>query len=80
LSVVTTLARYNDIGHAVLRKVRAHLGHASAGVGKDDYSRAAPTVVRVVAPNGLELREHFCVSVARIVWGEFELEVGGETV
>jgi hypothetical protein len=80
LSVVTALARHDDIGHAILGEVRAHFGGASAGVGKDDYSRAAPTGVRVVAPNGLELREHFCVSVARVVWGEFEGEVRGETV
>jgi len=80
LSVVTTLTRHDDIGHSILGEVRAHLGHASAGVGKDDYSRAAPTGVRVVTPNGLELCEHFCVSVARIVRGEFELEVRGETV
>jgi hypothetical protein len=80
LSVVITLSRHDDIGYAILREVRAHLGHASAGVGKNDYSRAPPTGECIVAPNGLELCKYFCVSVARIVWGEFDREVRGETV
>jgi hypothetical protein len=80
LSAVTTLARHDDIGHAIPGEVRAHLGRPSASISKDDYSRAALTGERIVAPNGLELCEYFCVSVARIVRGEFEREVRGEAV
>ena len=33
---------------------RTHLACAGPSVGEDDYPRAAPTRVRVVASNGLE--------------------------
>jgi hypothetical protein len=75
-----TLTCHDNIGHAVVREVRTHLAYASPGVGEDDYPCAASASKRVVAPNSLELCEHFCITVAGTVWSEFERETWGETV
>jgi len=74
------LTRHDDIGHAVIREVCAHLACASPGIGEDDYSRAKPTGERIVAPDGLKLCKHFRIAVSRTVRGEFERETRGETV
>ena len=80
VTLTLTLTRHDDIWHAVVREVRTHLAYASPGVGEDDYPCAASASKRVVAPNSLELCEYFCITVAGIVWSEFERETWGETV
>jgi hypothetical protein len=80
---LNTLTRRDNVGHAALGEVHTHLACAGPGVGEDDYPRTAPTSERVVTPNGLELeelREYFCIAIARTVKGKFEREVLRETV
>src|SRR5712691_9715370 len=77
---LNTLTHRDNVGHAALGEVRTHLPCAGPGVDKDDYPHAAPTHERVVAPNGLELREYSCIVIARTIKGKFEREVLREMV
>lgn len=76
------LARDDDVGHAMVGQVRAHLARACARVGEYDHARGAAIAPceRIVPPDGFEFREHLGIAVARGVRRELERKARREAV